>query len=191
MGQEKERTTALASFGIDTFLTFFPSPSLLWLIPPYIFSFPNTLEGHQREILSSCVSTAFLFSFSFFSNSLRSGKWITKNDFLYSCFWFPPFFFWPKKKKIGVTEKVQKKYGMAVIFNTRLVFCFLSSALSVWIGIWEKTFDCDGFKFDIFMFPMLLLPLSVFFSSSLLLLGTQSHWWPAAYCGHFNPPASS
>lgn len=57
---------------------------------------------------------------------------------------------------------------MAVIFNTRLVFCFLSSALSVWIGIWEKTFYCDGFKFDIFMFPMSLLPLSVSFSASSL-----------------------
>lgn len=156
------------------------------MIPPYIFSFFLICSKDTDENFSR-IACPLLFSslLSFFlSNSLRSGKWITKNRFFVLLFLIPPFL--AKEKKTGDREKVQKNTAWLLFLILVCLFLLLlfSSALSVWIWNLGKTFYCDGFKFDIFMFPMSLLPLSAF---SILLLFFSGYPLPLMACCLLRP----
>lgn len=171
-----------------------------WL-PPLFFSdwFPLTsflflICSKDMDEKFSRLACPLLFSslLSFFLSFVRIpfvlGNGLQKNDFLYSCFWFPLPFGQRKKKRRH--RKGAKKYGVAVIFNTRLLFFSLFFFHQRWVfgfGIWEKHFTAMAssliFSCSLCHYYPCLLFLYCFFSSR----GTQSRWWPAAYCGHFNP----
>lgn len=88
------------------------------------------LEGYGRELLSYCLSTAFLLS-SFFLSFEFASFWEMdyKKPIFCTLVFDSPFF--GQRKKNRRQRKGAKKYGMAVIFNTRLLisssFVFISA----------------------------------------------------------------